>query len=646
MKNKRRNKKPLRNWYRLPLQWLILVLLGYMVVRAFIDPNYVADFEAYCPFGGALALSSLLENNTLACSMTETQIFMGVMLAVAAVLLSKLFCSFICPIGTFTEWLGKIGDKYKVRYTIKGIIDRALRSLKYILLFITVYFTVGSSELFCKEFDPFYAIFSGFDSDVTLWYAIPAILVMVAGAIFVRQFWCKYLCPLGAATNIFSNLIMFGSVILVYAILVWLGVPLNWIWLLSAIVILGFILEVTRMEGFIFPVMKIKRVEDICTDCKKCDRACPMAIKISEVETVKHIDCHLCTDCIESCPEKGSLVINKRDWRWLPITATVAMIVLGLILGTTMELPTINERWGSEEQIENASVFKMDGLKNIKCYGSSASFVTKMKKVEGVYGAKAFVKTKSIELLYDAGKYSEEELKAKIYSPTVRMIRNPGAGLETLSIVEMGIDKLFDTYDSYYLLKLLVQNEGIYGIKTEFGEPVQTSLYYDPAVIDGTRIKEVIESPTVTYKSRDKEITQKLHFRVVDLVETGVSVTIQEFRKLMFLPFDLKFNDFDTYSEDQLETYSVYMPQAGNASLHRRLTTLVSHLSWDEGIVRFQTDYLERPTALVTYATDQTSSNAVFESLSKDTLHVQYTGGKTGKVVNPFKFPEEGNIIK
>ncbi len=643
---KTRRRKPLRNYYRLPLQLLIFVLLAYMVIRNFADPNYTADFEAYCPFGGMQALSSLLENNSLACSMTETQIFMGIILAMGVILVSKLFCSFICPIGTFTEWLGKIGAKYKVRYTIKGTTDRVLRSLKYILLFLTFYFTVGSSELFCKEYDPFYAIFSGFDSDVVLWYAIPAILVMVAGAIFVRQFWCKYLCPLGAATNIFSNVIMFAAVVLVYALLVWLGVPLNWVWLLAAVVILGFVLEVVRMKGLFFPVMKINRVESICTGCNKCDKACPMAINISEVATVDHIDCHLCTDCIESCPEKGSLVINKREMRWLPPAATVLLVAVGLYLGTTMQLPTINERWGNEDQIKNAAVFTMDGLKNIKCYGSSASFATKMKNIDGIYGVKTFVKTHGVEILYDPSLYSEDDLKAKVFSPTVRMLRNPGGELTDLSVAELGIDKLFDTYDSYYLLQLLGQHEGIYGIATEFGEPVKTRLFFDPAVIEAGKFKEIIESPSVTYTSRDQEITQKLNFRVDYLTETTEQVSIVEFKRLMFLPFDLKFNDFETYTGDELETYAVYMPQSGNVALRRRLTTLVSHLSWDEGIVRFQTQYLEKPTALITYVPARTSAEAIFESLSKDTLHVQYTGGKTGEVPNPFKFPTEGIVTE
>ncbi|HCT70424.1 MAG TPA: hypothetical protein DF409_04575, partial [Bacteroidales bacterium] len=54
-----------KNYYRLTLQWIIVTLLAYMLVRPFVDRSYVADFEAYCPFGGLQALSSFLANNSL-----------------------------------------------------------------------------------------------------------------------------------------------------------------------------------------------------------------------------------------------------------------------------------------------------------------------------------------------------------------------------------------------------------------------------------------------------------------------------------------------------------------------------------------------------------------------------------------------------
>jgi len=208
IKNKR-----LKNLSRKSLQWIILLLLGYMVVRLFVEPNYIADFEAYCPFGGLQAFTSFFVNNSLACSMAETQIFMGVLMAAGILIFSKLFCSFICPIGTVTEWLAKLGARFKVLITLNGLSDKLLRILKYALLFATFYFTVTSSELFCKEYDPFYAVFTGFGHDVYLWFALPALLLTIVGSIFIRQFWCKYLCPLGALSNIFSNGVMVAGVV-------------------------------------------------------------------------------------------------------------------------------------------------------------------------------------------------------------------------------------------------------------------------------------------------------------------------------------------------------------------------------------------------------------------------------------------------
>ena len=126
---------------------------------------------------------------------------MGVILLVGVLLFSKLFCSYICPIGTISEWLGRLGDQLKIRYTIKGLGDKILRSLKYILLFITLYFTLQSNELFCKKFDPYFSVASGFNSDVVVLYASLAIALVIFGSIFIRLFWCKYLCPLGAISN-------------------------------------------------------------------------------------------------------------------------------------------------------------------------------------------------------------------------------------------------------------------------------------------------------------------------------------------------------------------------------------------------------------------------------------------------------------
>ena len=172
-------KKLKTNPYRLVTQLVIIGLLVFAGIRTLISNQYLADFEAYCPFGGIQAFSSFLLNNSLACNMTNVQISMGLMLVIAVIIFSKLFCSVICPVGSISEWLGKLGDKWKVRRTISGLSDKILRSLKYILLFITFYISVTSSELFCKWFCPYFSVTSGFHPDVDIIMAIVALVIVI-----------------------------------------------------------------------------------------------------------------------------------------------------------------------------------------------------------------------------------------------------------------------------------------------------------------------------------------------------------------------------------------------------------------------------------------------------------------------------------
>ena len=634
------------NYFKNTFQILIVLLLVYMVIRLFTDANYIADFEAYCPFGGMMALSSFLVSNTLACSMTEAQIFMGISLIAGVILFSKLFCSHICPIGTFTEWLGKLGDKLKMRYTISGISDRLLRILKYGLLFITFYFTINSSELFCKEYDPFYAIFSGFGHDVVLMYAIPSLAVMILGAVFIRQFWCKYLCPLGAATNIFSYFFVFAGIMIVYLVLLYAGVELSWIWPLALICISGFVLESVTMKGLVFPSFKITRNELTCTECKECDESCPMGIDISTELKVKHIDCHLCGDCLYSCPEKGTLQINKKEIKWMPATASVSLIALALYLATVVELPTINMKWGNPEQLSYAGIYSQSGLKNIKCFGSSSSFASKMKRVPGILGVEAYVQSHSVKVYYDTSAFDDEGVKKVIFTPTKTWLRKPAEDISNITVAEIGIDKLFDTYDSFYLQQLLKQTKGIYGIKTEFGEPVQAWLYYDSNELTKNEFKNIIEVEELTYKSRGKDITVPLKFELPYIKDTTFTVTKLEFMKQMFKPYKQVFNDFKTYDKKRLGVYRISMPQAMNPSLSRQLTYLMSHISTDTSIVGFKTLYTEEPVADVYFVKDKVDEEVIYSTLISDTLTVHYRGGKIGKMKNPFTFKDKGKIIK
>lgn len=632
------------NYYRVTLQWIILLLLAYLVFRPVFDTEYTSDFEAYCPLGGMQALSSYLVSDTLACSMTSLQISIGVALIIAIILFSKLFCSFICPVGTFTEWLGKIGERLKIRYTVKNIPDRILRVLKYALLFITFYFTVDSSELFCKKYDPYYAVFSAFNSDVVIWYAVISIAVVVLGSIFIRQFWCKYLCPLSAATNIFANFILFVIVTGIYVILVLVfSININWIWYLGSITVLAFFKEVFMMRTNVFPLFKITRNPDTCTLCHKCDKVCPMAIKISESGAVNHIDCHLCCDCIVHCPEKDVLKINRRKIRWMPPAAVVVLTAAAIWFASFTEIPTVNERWGTKDQMEHAMTFSMSGLKNIKCYGSSMSFVEQMKDVKGILGVETYVGSNTAKIFYDPTVINEEQIRQSIFTPAKLIISDPLSS-DDIGFVNLKIRNYFDSYDEYYLTELLTANMAIYGFSTSFGEPVSAIVYFNPSKLSITQLIAIIESPELIIKNENTTSTKKLNFKVDDADGKYTMITFEDFYNSMVPRIDDTFNKYDSYSSEDLSVYEIPILPF-NKSKSENLIYMESHASGDNGIVAMKS-FFRNDTAFIrlTFVKSKTNAENIYKRITEKKFTIYYSDGTSEEVDNVFDFKNAGKV--
>ena len=519
------------NPYRLFFQLAIFALLGYMGVRFFVDINYFPDYEAYCPFGGIQALSSYFVNNSLACSMTSAQIVMGIVLILVIVIVSKLFCSFICPIGALSEWIGKLGEKYKVRYTISGIGDKLLRSLKYILLFITVYFTVTSSELFCKKFDPYYAVVSGFNSDVSIIVAIAAIALVIVGSFYIRLFWCKYICPVGALSNIFRFFMLFILITGVYITLLFFGVHIGFVWLLASLCITAFALELMSIENKVYPFLKITRNTETCTNCKLCTKACPQAIDVASQKTVKHIDCNMCGDCIQVCPEKNTLTINKKGKKWLPAIILVFLITIGIIIGKSFEVPTIAEYWGDKESKAQMSIYEQSGLKNIKCFGSSSSFANKMRKVKGVKGVSTYVGSHSIKIWFNPSIIDTLSVQKSIFVPVKATIRKVESETDSIMVFNLRIDNFFDPYDTNYLTLLLKQNSSILGFTSEFDCPVKVTIYtkLDQNITIET-IKDIVEQKKLekTFSDNTSQIID-LNYKVVKIEKETKLIPFVEF---------------------------------------------------------------------------------------------------------------------
>ena len=127
----------IKNWPKYLLQWGVLVAL-IVFLTGIIPSEEAVDPEAYCPMGGLQALATYLANNSLPCSMSSLQVMMGIALVAAVVLFSKLFCAYICPLGTVQDLIVKARNAMHIK-SLKirngSFVDKVLRIVKYVLVF-------------------------------------------------------------------------------------------------------------------------------------------------------------------------------------------------------------------------------------------------------------------------------------------------------------------------------------------------------------------------------------------------------------------------------------------------------------------------------------------------------------------------------
>ena len=634
-----RNKSNKNNLPRLIIQWGVIAFVAFLAARPFFSNNYTPDFEAYCPFGGIQALSSFLLNNSLACTMTSAQIAMGVLLMVGIVLFSKLFCAYICPVGTISEWLGQIGDQLKVRITVTGVTDKIFRSFKYILLFITFYFTLASNELFCKKFDPYYAATTGFAMDVVLLYASIAIALVIIGSVFIRLLWCKYLCPLGAVSNIIKFSWFFIAVIVIYVVLLKSGISVHYAWPLGAACAGGYLLEIFGEKITFHPGAKITRNELTCTDCQLCSRRCPQAIDVATMKVVRDVDCNLCSECMIVCPVKNTVQINRRSsLKWLPPVATIVLIILGLILSTIWELPTIDQRWASSPEIEKSAVFTQSGLKNIKCYGSSMAFAAQMKQVNGVLGVATYVTSNKVKVFYDPAMLTNEKIQSMLFTPMKTPLRLLEKEENEVKVASLLLNNFFDPMDFTYLSILLKEKTDAIGVESEFNCPVRVRIYFPASSNpDEKKLTEQLESKEIPVESDGKIKNIELAYQVVNKIEFS-TISKKEYVQKMFQPYIKEFNDKEKYSPVVMDTLKV--PLGINKYDSKAMPYLISHLSNDTGIVGFETalDSALRVTFEIIYVDSVTNSANIHKALKCDSLSVTYSDDEKGKVLNMFKF--------
>jgi polyferredoxin len=182
---------------------------------------------------------------------------------VSTVLWGRLYCGRICAFGALTQLMDRIIPS-RFRYELPARFDRKLIYAKYAMLFGAVgYFLVTKDNFIYKYIEPFWMFTL---SGTTVMWTLLGLLLLTT--VFIRNFYCRYLCSVGAGLGLISNLTLFG----------------------------------------------IKRWNQ-CKTCKLCDKTCEwgaiQGLKISKTECVRCDDCEILAADHKRCPHW--LMLKKKQ---------------------------------------------------------------------------------------------------------------------------------------------------------------------------------------------------------------------------------------------------------------------------------------------------------------------------------------------
>ena len=610
------------NWPKYVLQWGVLVAL-ILFLTGLIPGETAADPEAYCPMGGLQAFATYLAQNSLPCSMSSLQVMMGLALVAAVVLFSKLFCGYLCPLGTVQDIIKRLRVKFRIK-SIKiangSAIDKILRIIKYALLFLIFYMTVEESELFCKNLDPYYAVATGFQGEITLWMSIVSICVLVIGSLVVDMFWCRYLCPLGAISNSLKFWVWIGVLFGVYFAANVIGAGIPWAVLLGAFCIIGYLLEVFNAKPK-YQILHVLKNESACNNCGLCQKMCPYHIDLRTFHNgkINHVDCTLCGECVAACANKALNVGIKENKvgkfrKVVPALLAVALTLFGIWAGGKIELPTIDMKWNTEDVAsENLQTTTFDNLRTLKCYGSAMTFKAKMEKVPGVHGVKVFVTRQSADILYNAEATSPEKIREAIYVPSRCKVQQHDPSVTTsLKTVVIRTEGMYEKGDLDNLGAMLKETgRKIYWLESEFACPLIVRVIMDAGEnLDEDWFEEIVEKEYDFVKMED------------EVIRTNAS----EYISRSFKPFKVEIQSrIEKYGNRKQNWYEIYDLSFDN--IDSDMPFLSNYLTQQSSILGV---YLELnadlvPTIRIRYV-DPMTEDKIKELLARDTWTISNKG--------------------
>lgn len=268
--------------------------------------------EGWLPIAGLMNIKYTLETGLLPPIHAASMLLLVAFIAIS-LLLKKSFCSWLCPVGTISELIGDAGKTLFGRHiTLPRWLDIPLRGLKYLLLSFFLYIALSMPA---QGIQYFLTSAYGIIIDVKMLdffrhigsATLICVVVLAVVSLFVRNAWCRYLCPYGALLGLFS----------------------------------------------LFSPFKIRRNADSCIDCGKCAKNCPSNIPVDKLIQVRTVECSGCMTCVESCPVASTLTFSlqtppgKTEKRQTALTGVVMMALTLGILFAAIGFAVYSDAWES-----------------------------------------------------------------------------------------------------------------------------------------------------------------------------------------------------------------------------------------------------------------------------------------------------------
>jgi polyferredoxin len=259
-----------------------------------------AGVEGWLPIAALMNLKYLVLTGHVP-SLHPAGMFLLLSFLAMSFLFRKSFCSWLCPVGTISEYLWQLGRKlFRRNFSLPRWFDVGLRGLKYLLLgfFVWAVSSMAAGEIAAFMNSPY-----GVIADVKMLNFFRhlgetgaiVIGVLVVASLFVQNFWCRFLCPYGALLGITS----------------------------------------------LFSPTRIRRNLETCIDCAKCAKACPSALPVDKLITIKSAECTGCLECVAVCPAKDALSLSfPKIPAWAPqapkvptwaMAAGIAVLFFGIV---------------------------------------------------------------------------------------------------------------------------------------------------------------------------------------------------------------------------------------------------------------------------------------------------------------------------